>query len=327
MDGIVRVDPGEGARGAVPPDAGAVAAAVAAMRDDGAVILEGVVDRALLERLRSRMLDDLDILLRRPDRAENFAPGHLQQDPPAETGYLWPDVLAHPFVLEVCRRTLQQPVRLSSYSNNSNLPGSEPQPVHVDEGQRWPGLPRAHPAARLIVNIPLRNTDTAGGAIELWPGTHLDPRMCQHAGSPSGGVDQALRYLRAAKRAGAGSTVNRRVGLTVPEAMTGERRTERPPVRAVTEAGSVIIRDSRLWHRGMPNASDCCRFMLALTYDPLWRFPGDAVELPAAAAPLFESAGLEVWADFVDGPIDHLGRHSLAASSPLRRLRSTGSPT
>ena len=51
------------------------------------------------------------------------------------------------------------------------------QPVHVDDGQLWPNLSVAHPPARLVVNVPLRETTEENGAIELWPGTHLDTLM------------------------------------------------------------------------------------------------------------------------------------------------------
>jgi ectoine hydroxylase-related dioxygenase (phytanoyl-CoA dioxygenase family) len=298
--------------------------AVTALQEDGAVIVRDAVDPTMLERLFARMSQDLTVLMASPYRAENFASGHLQQDAPPEAELLWPEVLAHPFALEVCRAVMRQPLRLSAYTNNSNLPGSGAQAVHVDEGQRWPGLTEAHPPARLTVNIPLTKVDAAGGAIELWPGTHRDTRLCQYSATPEEGVSRALQYVRAAKRAGVDRRVNRRVGLTVPEELLRERRAQRPPVRATTEAGSLIIRDPRLWHRGMPNESDRCRFMLAITYDPVWRRPGPPMELPRTASAMFEALDLEVHASYVDDPIDYLGRHRPAAGSPFRRPRPTG---
>jgi hypothetical protein len=298
---------------------GPVEVAVEALLRDGAVVVTQAVEPALLERLAAAMTEDLAVLRQRPDRAENFAAGHLQQDPPPRRDLLLPSVLAHPFALEVCGRALGQPVRLSGYTNNTNLPGSEPQAVHVDEGQLWPSLDVAHPPARLIVNVPLSSTDSVHGAIELWPGTHTDPRMSQSAATPAEATARALQYVRAAKHAGVRDVVNRRVGLTIPEPFLVARRLERPPVRATTTMGSMIIRDPRLWHRGTPNTSSRTRFMLAVTYDPGWRREDAVLEFPAEARTLFERAGVDVAARFVDRPIDHLGRHGPPLHSPLRR--------
>jgi len=302
-----------------PADPAKVAAAVRAITEDGAVIVLGALDPAPLRRLARRMEEDLRELLLRPDRAENFAPGHLQQDPPAEPVSLRPDLLAHPFVLSVCREVLRQPLRLTSYTNNTNLAGSRDQAVHVDEGQLWPGLDRAHPAARLTVNVPLSPADAESGAIELWPGTHLDPRLSRFAATPQDGVALALSYMRAAKRAEVADVPNRRVGLTVPESLLREQRLQRPPVRAETRLGDLIIRDPRLWHRGTANHAAKCRFMLALTYDPQWRRCVEPMELPPQTRDLFEAAGLAACAVYHKGSIDHLGRHRPPSESPLRR--------
>jgi Phytanoyl-CoA dioxygenase (PhyH) len=301
-------------------DPAKVAAAVRAIAEDGAVILLGALDPVPLRQLSQRMDEDLGELLRRPDRAENFAPGHLQQDPPAESALLWPDVLAHPFVLSVCRQVLRQPLRLTSYTNNTNLAGSHDQDVHVDEGQLWPGLDRAHPAARLTVNIPLSPADAESGAIELWPGTHLDPRLSRFAATPQDSVALALSYMRAAKRAEVAGVPNRRVGLTVPESLLRERRARQPPLRAETRLGDLIIRDPRVWHRGTANHAAKCRFMLALTYDPEWRLCAEPMELPLEARDLFAAAGLAACAVYRKGPIDHLDRHRPPRDSPLKRV-------
>lgn len=303
-----------------------VEAAAAAVLADGAVVLADAIDAEMLDRLAARMDDDLAVLLPRPDRAVNFVSGHLQQDPPPTAELLAAAVLAHPFAVRVCREVLGQPHRLTGVTNNTNLSGSWDQPVHVDEGQLWPGLSAAHPPSRLTVNIPLSDVLAGEGAIELWPGTHLDPRMCRHAGSPNEGVSRALHYLQVAKRAAAaepGQEGNRRVGLTVPEEWLEARRLERPPVAVATKAGSMIIRDPRLWHRGTAN-SGARRFMLALTHDPNWRQPTGKLRFPTSVKEVLETAGIETHADYTDEPVDHLGdRHVLPQDSLLRRVNAS----
>ncbi|MEN3305265.1 MAG: kanamycin dioxygenase [Micromonosporaceae bacterium] len=293
--------------------------ATEALLADGVVIITQAVDPAFLERLAARMATDLEQLLRRPERAENFAAGHLQQDPPPEPDLLLPDVLANPVALEVCRRAMRQPVRLSRYTNNTNMPGSEPQALHLDEGQLWPGLSEAPLPARLLVNIPLSTTVADYGPTEVWPGTHLDTRVGQFSATPAEGTARALSYVLAARRANVHLRVNRRVGLTVPDEMAEERRTGRPPLGAETQLGDLIIRDPRVWHRGTANRSGHSRFMLALTYDPMWRRPEAPLTLPSAARPIFDRAELVTSAEFVDGPIGYLDRHLPPPSSPLRR--------
>jgi ectoine hydroxylase-related dioxygenase (phytanoyl-CoA dioxygenase family) len=211
-------------------------------------------------------------------------------------------------------------VHLCGLTNNTNLPGSEPQAVHVDEGQLWPALPMAHPPARLTVNIPLATTDEANGAIELWPGTHLDTRVCRYSTTAEEGHARALQYVRAAKRANVANRANRRVGLTVPDKFLAARREKCPPVPATTAPGSAIIRDPRVWHRGTPNTSSDSRFMLALTYDPMWR-ACQPVELPESARVLMRGIGVDVRATYVDHPVDHLRRYLPSTSGPLRRAR------
>ena len=48
------------------------------------------------------------------------------------------------------------------------------------------------------------------------------------------------------------------------------RRDIAPPVRGNTKKGSVLIRDMRLWHRGMPNHSDRPRQMIAMVHNIHW---------------------------------------------------------
>ncbi len=85
----------------------------------------------------------------------------------------------------------------------------------------------AHPVATLVLNIPLCDFTIANGATEVWPGTH----------SIIGGV------------------------------LDDERAAAFPSVRTEIPVGSFILRDMRMWHRGMPNDSDNPRTMYAIVYE------------------------------------------------------------
>jgi ectoine hydroxylase-related dioxygenase (phytanoyl-CoA dioxygenase family) len=79
----------------------------------------------------------------------------------------------------------------------------------------------------IIVNVAVVDTDLVNGAIDVLPGTHK----------------RFYKYWRYA--------LERQY-----------RRTTRLPLKQ----GDVLIRTSRLWHRGMPNLGPAARPMLALTF-------------------------------------------------------------
>jgi hypothetical protein len=250
-------------------------AACAAMRRDGIVILGVVVEREHLDALRERMMADLEVVLSRPDRPDNFLPGNVQQDPPPFPPYLFEDVLANPMALAVSRALLGLEVHNDFYSGNTNLPGSQAQPVHVDEGQLWADMEVAHPCSGVVVQVCLVDTDDRNGAIELWPGTHRDTTM--HRG---------LETLRvAADRVAA-------------------RRAVVLPVRGHTRLGDMLLRDVRIWHRGMPNHSDQPRHMLAMIHRPGW-FQRTPVAFRRDAEPLLAHLPLPTTATFHD-EVDYL---------------------
>jgi ectoine hydroxylase-related dioxygenase (phytanoyl-CoA dioxygenase family) len=63
------------------------------------------------------------------------------------------------------------------------------------------------------------------------------------------------------------------------EAISGSKL--RDPVAVIGPAGSVVVRDARMWHRGTPNRTPKMRPMLALTFQRSW-FRFDAGFMPIA---------------------------------------------
>ena len=60
-----------------------------------------------------------------------------------------------------------------------------------------------------------------------------------------------------------------------------------PPLRLTVPAGTGVVRDTRMWHRGSPNRSDAPRPMLALLYNrPWYRF---ALDRPTITRDRFEA--------------------------------------
>src|SRR5215213_1242323 len=84
-----------------------LAEALAALRTEGYVVLEDVVPEGPLDVLAQRMLEDAERLI----RAQHWGgagrlPGHLQQGPPPFAPFVFPEVVANPFVIQVTRELL-----------------------------------------------------------------------------------------------------------------------------------------------------------------------------------------------------------------------------
>lgn len=273
----IDVTPEEKAEGKLT--AAHLAAATEALKANGLVVLENVVDPAHLAVLRDRMLEDVQEILRRPNQPTQFTAGNIQQDPPPMPGYLFRDVLVNDLVIAVTQSVLGAGLTNDFYSGNTNLPGSTGQPVHADEGQLWPGLPAAHPAVRLVVNVPVVDMDESNGSTELWPGTHLD------------------------------TTINAQMdSIRVPQDTLDARRSVSPPFQPSVKAGSVLIRDIRVWHRGTPNHTDRPRPMIAMIHNISW-WPAETLVFPKGTEEFLSHSDLRSSARFVDTPIDYLHRH------------------
>ncbi|OXG17201.1 phytanoyl-CoA dioxygenase family protein [Cryptococcus neoformans Tu401-1] len=80
-----------------------------------------------------------------------------------------------------------------------------------------------------------------------------------------------------------------------------------PPLQPTIPKGSLIIRDLRLWHAGMPNTTDEIRIMLAMIHFAPWYRQRMTMKLPRSPRPILEGVDrLGVAADWQDAEVDHL---------------------
>lgn len=249
-----------------------VAQAVNAIRTDGYVILDNLISHAHLDLLREKMTEDSHTLI----NAEKWGgagrvKGHLQQGPPPMAPYIFRDIVSNPFVIQVTREVLGEGLFNSFYNGNCNCPGSGTQPLHPDQPHLWPDMEVAHPASSLVVNICLVKTTEENGAVELWPGSHLNTKPL---------TDENME----------------------------EQRGLRPPIRGETEKGSVLIRDMRVWHRGVPNHTNEIRHMIAMVHNISWRVRNQTLRYGSGCEAMFDSAELDHNATFTNEPIDYLFR-------------------
>ena len=244
--------------------------AVEAIRVDGYVVLADVIAHEHLDILRERMDADAQILI----NAEKWGGagrlvGHLQQGPPPFAPYIFRDIVANPWIVQVTQALLGPGLYNNFYNGNTNCPGSTTQPLHRDGNHLWPEQEVAHPTAEVVVNISPQDTMEENGSVELWPGSHLDVS-----------------------------------GKRIEPADEEARREIAPPIRGNAKKGSALIRDIRLWHRGVPNFSDEPRHMIAMIHRVRWLRSNRRLKYQTGCEAAFENSDLDANAEFVDRTLD-----------------------
>ena len=125
----------------------------------------------------------------------------------------------------------------------------------------------------MVVNVSPHDVTEENGAVELWPGTHLHPFPEKPIG----------------------------------EDLEAEQRQIAPPVRGCARKGSVVIRDVRLWHRGVPNHSDRPRHMIAFLHMIHWFRKSEPQRFNSGCEEAFpDDCGLDHNVQFTDDTIDYL---------------------
>jgi ectoine hydroxylase-related dioxygenase (phytanoyl-CoA dioxygenase family) len=216
----------------------------------GYVIIEDVFGEAQLKEIKDRF----DVLLGEyvartdPNRGASRYGMPLPFDAPFATTTL----VANPILLQVVRSILGEDIVCSYFSSDTALSGSDYQQAHSDVPPLFPKDELSLPPFCYVINIPLVDFRPDNGPTEIWPyGTHLvgDPRMVPIPDFAR------IKELRESP-----------LGRFNEEQMT--------PQQVITPAGSVVIRDIRMWHRGTPNRSNEPRPMMAIVYNRPWYYHG-----------------------------------------------------
>jgi ectoine hydroxylase-related dioxygenase (phytanoyl-CoA dioxygenase family) len=152
----------------------------ARIAEEGYVILPSVLEPALVDRLRARVLALHDELAVAP--ATNIFEGTrtLRVYNLLARGKVFEEVPVHAAILPIIERVLDRGALVSSLSSITILPGETAQPLHADD-QLIP-LPRPH--VPLVCNTMWALTDFTeeNGATRLVPRTHLS----EHPPDPFG---------------------------------------------------------------------------------------------------------------------------------------------
>ncbi|KAE8453306.1 hypothetical protein EG329_011373 [Mollisiaceae sp. DMI_Dod_QoI] len=291
--------------GICPP--GTIAEALGHLHHSGIVVLANVVDVAHVDALNAILTPQAAILGAQPGQHFNFGAhtGNINQAPPVTESLMFSDVWANPIVLSILSAVLGPAPVLHYACGNTVLPAPAPalavgrQPVHSDIEFPHPGFPFS-----FVVNVPLIDLTTANGATEVWLGSHAATSFYDQILVQDQDVAPGLP-----------------VRAIIP-ALVERRRAISPPVRAVAPRGSIVIRDLRLWHAGLPNLTSTPRIMLAFVWQAAWWRGRGLVRLPLAARATVESwersvVPFRIATKWLDGPVDYLATSSLPVDTSL----------
>jgi ectoine hydroxylase-related dioxygenase (phytanoyl-CoA dioxygenase family) len=210
--------------------------AIAAVRNNGYVLFERLLPEDLIANMRESFLRLLDSHIREAN--PNRGANRYQMHVPFEAPFSDERIVANPVVLPIVEALVGTDCICHYMASDTALPGSEYQAVHPDIFQLFPEHHAVMPPYSIVVNVPLVDAREDNGPLEIWPGgTH------HYVAEPA----------------------------QVPALAAGMQSQ-----RVLMPAGSVLIRDSRMWHRGTPNRSTAARPNFTLIYSRYWlklRYP------------------------------------------------------
>jgi len=210
-------------------------------RGDGALIVENIVDTAIITEARCKFSESYSGYLDGFDHDDALTVGDLRLtitidlEPPFDNLQLF----ANSYLLPVLSASLDDDFVIGAYGVVCSLPSAPAQHRHCDGGTLFPlsGIDRVLPAAAITVGIPLIEMNDVHGTTALWLGTHRDVNRSNALRDPSRSEDFKEESIE-------------------------------PTVRE----GSCILWDFRLVHGGTPNRGTVPRPLLYLTYCRPWFF-------------------------------------------------------
>ena len=204
--------------------------AVRQVREGGFVILEETMTQEWSDRMREAW--------------DSYVEGRLlekhTQNGLLGMPFIDPLAIENPWGVQILEEIMGKDFwgRLPYHCNSTAPNWPETQFIHRDQAHLFADIPIALPPHMMIIHIPLVDFTEENGSTEVWPGTHL--------------ITDYAESLNLADADGGGRLE--------------ERAATMPSVRTNMPVGSTLIRDMRVWHRGMPNRTNYRRTMLSLVY-------------------------------------------------------------
>jgi ectoine hydroxylase-related dioxygenase (phytanoyl-CoA dioxygenase family) len=204
--------------------------AIGQVRNDGYALFERALPKDLVDDMHASFLRLLGSHVQTADA--NRGVNRHQMHLPFEPPFCDERVIANSLVMPIVDALVGEDCICHYLSSDTPLPGSDYQVVHPDIFPLFPETSSVLPPYSIVVNIPLVDAREDNGPLEIWPGgTH--------------------HYVADRSK--------------VPD-LAASMHSE----RVLMPAGSILIRDSRMWHRGTPNRSNAPRPNFTLIYSRYW---------------------------------------------------------
>ena len=222
------------------------------MYRDGVVLLENMIEPEHLDKINGFIAEDMESELKKENLHRNFGVENIQQAPPLHPPeYFFDDVYVNKLLFHAVTLVLGPKPRMNLISGNNALPrGTNRQPPHSDAMGPHPCCPHY-----LIANTFTCDAGPENGVTEVWLGTHHYNCEAQCPKNERG-VTQIL------------------------DEFLDERRKTLPGIQPRIKKGTILLRDLRLWHAGMPNTSDAPRFMIATGFSAPWHHGSYKLRVP-----------------------------------------------
>ncbi|KAH8683872.1 hypothetical protein BGZ61DRAFT_357187, partial [Ilyonectria robusta] len=204
--------------------------AIEAFFQDGLVVIENAIDTAIIDKLNDRMLRDTERLVRAGDNEAGKTRCFRGELVPE---WLFPEIYGNKFGTRILSYILGPQPEAHFIRTNTLLATEERQLVHADLRCEHP----KHPFG-VVFNTCLVDVGPANGTTELWLGTQHTAIDCHRS------LGEAI----------------------IAEDLLEARRAVRRPCYPTIKKGSIVLRDLRLWHAGMPNPTQETRIMMAIVY-------------------------------------------------------------
>ena len=203
--------------------------------DQGYVVLEKAIPSNLLKKVRKAVNQALTFKYR---ATMEELPRHRRHGgviSPLSMPFIDPLIIENPFVFQILGSIFgDRFFGCLPYGCNTSFPGSKAQNIHRDCGHIFPEIKVPVPPLLIAVNIALDDFKVENGATEIWPSSHF--------------LVDGEKYETATLR------------------ISNERSSEKHSKQLIMPAGSIVFRDMRTWHRGMPNRTQEPRTMLSIVY-------------------------------------------------------------
>jgi len=216
------------------------------IHDQGYVVLEKAVPSNHLKKVREAVNRALALKYEPCKRELDLHRYHGGISSPLSMPFIDPLIIENPFVFQMLGCIFGESFfGCLPYGCNTSFPGSKAQNIHRDCGHIFPEIKIPVPPVLVVVNIALDDFTGENGATEIWPGSHF---------LVDGDKQEA-------------ST------LKIPDRRSSEKMSK----QLIMPSGSIVIRDMRTWHRGMPNRTKRARTMLSIVYYRKYLLPDNFV--------------------------------------------------